>query len=512
MLTFNLAIAILLTRVAQGQEIDTEDIVATFNRPSEEIASLQDYADEEYADLVIKFYGSKGLAKANELSKNGAKYIDKKLKTAAVSVKGSDISSLLDDPGIELVEIDYLVYALPFHPEPARSFRGRNLAEEAPWGIDGEFGIDLAGLPPPNEAKWNPIICVVDTGYATLHPDLPSHAEGYNPYTSGRWDVDKNGHGTHCAGTIGAIGGNNRGVTSINPDPSQYSFYIGKGLNDNGSGSNSGVMASISNCVSNGAKIISMSLGGGPPSTIVANQFQSHYEEDGVLFVAAAGNDGNSALSYPASYPHVISVAAHDIDGNKASFSQYNNQVELSGPGVDVKSTTTSNNGKTYTYATWSGTSMATPHVAGVAARVWSYFPNCTNHQIRSALIKAAVDAGVPGCDSMFGFGRVNAERAYDLLASGGCNQFSAMETALGGCNQPTGTPSSTSSPTAHSPSQSPSSSVAPSSDPTFVLSTSSPTPRPTLKCIPKGQSCSGATTPCCSGKCKKKGNTKLCS
>ncbi len=136
------------------------------------------------------------------------------------------------------------------------------------------------------------------------------------------------------AGTIGAIGGNNLGVTSINPDSSQYSFYIGKGLKDNGSGSNSGVMASISNCVSNGAKIISMSLGGGPPSTIVANQFQSHYEEDGVLFVAAAGNDGNSALSYPASYPHVISVAAHDIDGNKASFSQYNNQVELSGPGM----------------------------------------------------------------------------------------------------------------------------------------------------------------------------------
>ena len=93
-------------------------------------------------------------------------------------------------------------------------------------------------------------------------------------------------------------------------------------------------MDAVSKCVSNGAKIISMSLGGGAPSNIEANQFKSYYENDGVLIVAAAGNSGNNDLSYPASYPAVMSIAAHDINGNRASFSQYNSQVEISGPGM----------------------------------------------------------------------------------------------------------------------------------------------------------------------------------
>ena len=153
---------------------------------------------------------------------------------------------------------------------------------------------------------------------------------------------------------------------------------------------------------------------------------------------------------------------------------------------------------------------MATPHVAGVAARVWSYFPECTNHQIRSALIKSADDAGVPGCDTMYGFGRVNAKRAYDLLESGGCNQFSAKETPVGGCKQPTGSPPPTPSPTSTSPTLTPSP-IAPTSAPTTAPPTPFPTSRPTLNCIPKGQSCSGVSPPCCSGKCKKKGNGMIC-
>ena len=203
MISLHFAIATLLTWAAQGQEInvrESQDLPATFNPPSEEINSLQEFVEDEYADLVIKFVNNKGLAKAKGLSKKGAQHVNARFKTAAVTVKGSDISSLLDDPDIESVEIDHVRYAFPSHPEG--NIRGRNLAEESPWGLQGEFGVNLAGLPSPGEAKWKPRICVVDTGYGKGHPDLPNPAGGYNPYTSGRWDVDGYGHGSHCVSTF----------------------------------------------------------------------------------------------------------------------------------------------------------------------------------------------------------------------------------------------------------------------------------------------------------------------
>ena len=129
-----------------------------------------------------------------------------------------------------------------------------------------------------------------------------------------------------------------------------------------------------------------------------------------------------------------MSVAATDISDNKAGFSQWNDQVEIAGPGVGVKSTIPGG------YATWSGTSMATPHVAGVAALVWSHFPECTNNHIREALIQSATDRGSPGCDDEFGFGIVNATAAYDYLLANPCqaDDFLGDKSAhaFGGCAQ----------------------------------------------------------------------------
>lgn len=137
----------------------------------------------------------------------------------------------------------------------------RRLAEETPYGIgmvNAEYVWDK-GIP-PSTIK----ICVVDTGYDLGHEDLPTDGvAGWND-PSGQfdlWDEDGNGHGTHCAGTIGAIGNNDIGVTSVNPYPDRFTFFIGKGLSNSGSGSNANVLNAVEKCVENGAKVISMSLG-----------------------------------------------------------------------------------------------------------------------------------------------------------------------------------------------------------------------------------------------------------
>ncbi|KAL7494837.1 hypothetical protein ACHAWT_003656, partial [Skeletonema menzelii] len=189
---------------------------------------------------------------------------------------------------------------------------------------------------PPSTIK----ICVVDTGYDLGHEDLPTQADGVAGWNDpsgefGLWNNDGNGHGTHCAGTIGAIGNNNKGVTSVNPDPSKFDFFIGKGLSDSGSGSNSNVMNAVQQCVINGAKVISMSLGGTSFSSS-ANAFYEDQYDKGVLVIAAAGNSAQDSWSYPSGYPNVMSVGSVTESGSLSSFSTRNEQVEITGPGSSV--------------------------------------------------------------------------------------------------------------------------------------------------------------------------------
>merc|ERR1711923_326635 len=293
----------------------------------------------------------------------------------------------------------------------------------------------FASSPPTGSAK----VCVVDTGYGNGHEDLPTldqNSDGYNPQSSGEWYIDGHSHGTHCAGSIGAVGDNSKGVVGVIPGSisDKFSFFIGKGLTDSGSGSTSSVMAAVQACVDNGSNVISMSLGGGSPSDSVNQQYYGHYKEDNVLIIAAAGNSGNSALSYPASYKSVMSVAAVDSNENKAGFSQYNEQTEISGPGVSVKSTVTGNSGSTFSYASYSGTSMATPHVAGVAGLLRMFFPDCKAFQIRNAMIVTAKDKGDAGCDVKYGHGIVQAKAAFEYLEANACDPNEAFKEPEGGC------------------------------------------------------------------------------
>jgi serine protease len=287
------------------------------------------------------------------------------------------------------------------------------MAESTPYGI---------GMVQANQVSdgltANRKVCIVDTGYDINHEDLISNGvtgndNDGNGNDTGNWYNDGNGHGTHVAGTIAALGSNGKGVVGVNPS-GNLGLHIVKVFNDSGNWAyGSDLVAAVNQCVNAGSDVISMSLGGGASSTTERNAFASALNSD-VLSIAAAGNSGNSSLSYPASYDEVVSVAAVDSSGNRASFSQYNSQVEIAAPGVSVNSTYPGNS-----YRSLSGTSMATPHVSGVAALVWSHYTSCSAAQIRSALNATAEDRGSAGRDTRYGWGIVKAKAAYDYLANG---------------------------------------------------------------------------------------------
>jgi serine protease len=193
-------------------------------------------------------------------------------------------------------------------------------------------------------------VCIIDTGYNFGHPDLQIINVSGTSHDTPPWDQDGHGHGTHVAGTIAALGNNNVGVVGIVPN-GMMSLHIARALKNNGRGRLSSVIAAMYSCRNVGSNIISMSLGGSTPSAAIKKACDDIYDE-GTLIIAAAGNAGNGAYAYPASYDSVMSVAAVDSNKQRASFSQYNDQVDISAPGVGVRSTIPGPS-----YASFSGTS-----------------------------------------------------------------------------------------------------------------------------------------------------------
>jgi thermitase len=283
--------------------------------------------------------------------------------------------------------------------------------------IDAPEGWDAAGLgafPSTGGAK----VGIVDTGILSTHEDLAgklancAQSRGTVILAGSIQEgscADDNGHGTHVSGTITANANNGKGVTGVAfNSPLAMCRALGGPL---GSGSTSDVANCIRWAHDKGAKVISMSLGGGA-STTLQSAVQYAWAgggAGGTVLVAAAGNDGDATLEYPAAYAEVVSVAATDNRDARASFSNANSDVEVAAPGVNVLSTYDSSNSS---YTTLSGTSMATPHAAGVTAVIWDRFPTATAATIRGKLDAAVDDLGAAGRDANFGFGRVNLQKA----------------------------------------------------------------------------------------------------
>ena len=451
----------------------------------------------------------------------------------AARIPAKALKGLQRNPNIEYIEVDS-----PRFP----------MSETTPWGIPMVHA-DLLS----DALTSSTMVCIIDSGYSNLHTDLPPLGAGDASPNPGTGDPLAEStichHGTHVAGTIAALS-NGEGVVGVNPN-GEVGLHIVKVFEDDpsspsgcGWGYSSNLVAALDACVaaSDGRKVIvNMSLGGPTKNRTEQRAFSSAYNA-GVLSIAAAGNDGNTRHSYPASYDSVISVAAVDSARTVADFSQQTSQVELAAPGVAVRSTVSMGTGTeesldvggsgyeatamegsaqtsasaalfrcnaidglgspgdcagaagkiclvargditfaekalecenagglgvvifnnttalfsgtfgdsivsipgvgisgtdgailggklgqpatvTYTagdYAYYDGTSMATPHVAGVAALVWSHDLNCTNADIRNVLASTAFDLGPGGRDNAYGYGLVQAEDAVLNLDCGG--------------------------------------------------------------------------------------------
>jgi subtilisin family serine protease len=441
-------------------------------------------------------------------------------EAAAVHIPSRALAGLRRNPNIEYIEPDALRYPM---------------AQTTPWGIPA-VQADLVS----DADAANRTVCIIDSGYANGHEDLRvlSAADTSPDSDTGNPLVDECHHGSHVAGTISALT-NGVGVLGVLP-AGNIDLHIVKVFGDDCVWAySSSLIAALDACQTDGnANIVSMSLGGGVKSRTEERAF-NEANNAGVLSIAAAGNDGNRTKSYPASYSSVVSVAAVDSALVVADFSQQNDQVELSGPGVAVRSTVKEgagfeesltvggttfeatgmefsppgsatgglfncqavdglgspgdcagalgkvcliqrgtlsfadkvaecadqggvaaviyNNtaalfsgtlgaegaipavgvsgddgailidltGQTTTvttdvgnYAYFDGTSMATPHVSGVAALVWSQGPGCSNDAIRSVLDASAKDLGAAGRDTTYGFGLVQAAEAVIALGT----------------------------------------------------------------------------------------------
>ena len=280
-----------------------------------------------------------------------------------------------------------------------------------PWYANYQADMRLIGMP----AAWrlttgsNAVaVALLDTGYYGAHPDLAAIpvVSPYNARTGTKNVTDVNGHGTHVAGTIAAQTNNAIGVAGIAPG---ITIMPVKVMDNNGGGYWSDFLEGVDWARTHGASIVNLSLGG----TLTASQaaaFQPTFDaafQAGVLVVAAAGNHDRNEPFYPASFNHVISVAATDNNDARASFSNYGPKVDLAAPGVKIESTYPD---PLYYYM--SGTSMATPHVVGLAALIRSHHPEFTVDEVETAMEQTAIDLGAAGRDNYFGYGRIQADLA----------------------------------------------------------------------------------------------------
>ena len=299
------------------------------------------------------------------------------------------INQLKQDPSVEYVEPNYLytINFTPNDPSLSQQYGWTNIKAYSAWDV--------------TKGSASTVIAVVDTGAQLNHPDLASKiVAGYDYVDNDATPTDGNGHGTHVSGTSAALTNNGTGGAGMCPNCSIMPVRV---LDNAGSGTLDGVANGITWAADHGAKVINMSLGGGGSATL--QNAVDYAWNRGVFMACAAGNDNTSstANSYPGAYTNCFAVASTTNTDARSSFSNYGTWVEAAAPGTNIYSTWL-NSG----YNTISGTSMATPHVAGLAGLLASQ--GLTNAQIKQRLCDTADK--ISGTGTYWTCGRINAYAA----------------------------------------------------------------------------------------------------
>ena len=271
-----------------------------------------------------------------------------------------------------------------------------------------QWGLPDIGAP----TAWDSVegsgvaVAEIDSGIDSTHPDLAGNVVLYKNYIDPLLPpTDGYGHGTHVAGIIAAMRNNAIDGAGTAPRAKVYAFKV---LDENGDGDDVTVAVAIRDAADSPCKIISMSLGGPTESPAMADAV-SYARSRGALVIAATGNSGSSAPSYPAAIPGVIGVGAVDRYNERWPYSSYGSlNCDIVAPGVDVLSTWWPGGGT----QTLTGTSMAAPFVSGSAALVWARNPSLDATAVANLLQGTAQDLGTPGVDQFYGHGLVRVDLA----------------------------------------------------------------------------------------------------
>lgn len=384
-------------------------------------------------------------------------------------------ATLNEDPNVEFAEPDYIAgiagrpsYApVAYQPnDPYFSNQWNLQAVQMPTAWDVTRGRDV-------------VVAIIDTGVAFDAPDLAGTARmtGYDFVSNDADPRDDNGHGTHVAGTVAQTTNNGIGVAGV---AFEATILPVKALAASGNGSYTDIIKAITYAVDQGADVINMSLAGRNGSQALQEAVKYAYDR-GVVVVAAAGNDAQSTVYFPAGYDqYVIAVGAVRVDNTKTSYSNYGSALDLMAPGGDISvdqnndgygdgvlQQTFSSSGTGFSFRFFEGTSMASPHVAGLAALLFAQKSDASPDQIEKYMTDSARNLGSA---NEFGAGLIQAASALALVSPG-----------VTPTTQPP-TPTSTSTPTStptNTPSPEPT--VEPTIEPT-IEPTTQPTTQPTTE------------------------------
>jgi subtilisin family serine protease len=392
-LIFSLCFSLILTELTSFGLAESDEIAYDeWARPYVSGQLIVGYKKMTPANTKMALRAQLQLESLFELKTIGAELIKVKNERAK-----EVLDSLRKNPNVVFAEYDYLT-KIDYDPNdpyyPAQVYLP-NMNTAAAWDI-------TLGDP-------NVIIAILDTGISSGNTDMKGNViGGYNFIANSTNYADDNGHGTMVASVVAGITDNSYGISGI---AGKSKLLAVKVMNSSGSGTYSSMISGIEYAIANGADVINMSIGGRTASTALKLAVDNAVS-NGVTVVAAAGNEGSTTLSYPAAYENVIGVGAVDYYNNKASYSNTGSGLTIMAGGTARVATTT-----TY-IGTASGTSFASPYIAGLVALMYSVHPDLQPQMVIKALADGALDLGSPGYDTTFGHGMVNMGASLRLLSN----------------------------------------------------------------------------------------------